>query len=153
MRAIGAVASTRMQLLGMSSLRLMQVHDEFPFRRFSAPSSSGRPARRRLYVSRSTSRTKTHSNKCMNFKKFLEPPQKNLPPHPGRRPRLLPGPPARCGARARSHSAAFRFPDRLDRPVRCHHWWHVAAPLQFFADRSLAGAGNAFDQTISHAHR
>ena len=28
----------------------------------------------------------------------------------------------------------------------------VAPPLQFFADRSLAGAGNAFDQKIPPAH-
>lgn len=28
----------------------------------------------------------------------------------------------------------------------------VAAPLQFIADRSFAGAGNAFNQIISNAH-
>jgi hypothetical protein len=29
----------------------------------------------------------------------------------------------------------------------------VAAPLQFYADRRFAGAGNAFNQIISPAHR
>ena len=29
----------------------------------------------------------------------------------------------------------------------------VAAPLQFCADRGLAGAGNAFDQIVSDAHQ
>jgi hypothetical protein len=29
----------------------------------------------------------------------------------------------------------------------------VAAPLQFFADRSFAGARNTLDQVISNAHR
>lgn len=28
----------------------------------------------------------------------------------------------------------------------------IATPPQFFADRSLASAGNAFNQIISHAH-
>jgi hypothetical protein len=28
----------------------------------------------------------------------------------------------------------------------------IAAPLQFFADRSFAGAGNAFNQIVSNAH-
>ena len=28
----------------------------------------------------------------------------------------------------------------------------VAAPLQFIADRSFAGAGNAFNQIVSNAH-
>jgi hypothetical protein len=28
----------------------------------------------------------------------------------------------------------------------------VAAPLQFIADRSFTGAGNAFNQIISNAH-
>ena len=28
----------------------------------------------------------------------------------------------------------------------------IAAPLQFFADRSFAGAGNAFNQIVPNAH-
>ena len=28
----------------------------------------------------------------------------------------------------------------------------IAAPLQFFADRSFAGAGNAFNQIVFNAH-
>lgn len=28
----------------------------------------------------------------------------------------------------------------------------IAAPLQFFADRSFAGAGNAFNQIVSNSH-
>ena len=41
-------------------------------------SESGRSSSRRFNVSRSTSRTKTPSNKSINFAKFLEPPQKNV---------------------------------------------------------------------------
>jgi hypothetical protein len=76
----GCVASMTMPPLGMSSfVRCNRATSSFSsgFPPQSVGSRATRSSSRRYNVSRSsTSRTKTPSNKSMNFEKFLEPPQK-----------------------------------------------------------------------------
>src|SRR5215213_10181671 len=79
-RTSGCVASMTMPPLGMSSfVRCNRATSSFSsgFPPQSVGSRATRSSSRRYNVSRSpTSRTKTPSNKSMNFEKFLEPPQK-----------------------------------------------------------------------------
>jgi hypothetical protein len=85
------------------------------------------------------------------FEKFLEPPQKKVAASSWFATKAFTLSNAKCGARVRSQPSAHQFPDRLDSQFAVTMNGMVAAPLQFIADRSFAGAGNAFNQIISHA--
>ena len=152
--SIGAVASIIIPFFGMSSFvwcnRAMSSRSVF----FPPHSFSGRSSSRRFNVSMSTSRTNTPSNRSMNFEKFLEPPQKNVTASSWLATKAFTLSTCQmwcscCGAIRRCTS--FRIALISQFTVTMNGM--VAAPLQFVADCSFAGAGNAFNQIISNAHR
>jgi hypothetical protein len=116
-------------------------------------SESGRSSSRRFNVSRSTSRTKTPSNRCINFAKLREPPQTKcyrfiLVGDQGLYSIHMPNVVLVCQAIRRF--TGFRIALVSQFAVTMNGT--VAAPLQFIADRSFAGARKAFNQIISNAH-
>ena len=89
----------------------------------------------------------------MNFAKFLEPPQKNVSStswSATRAPTRFSH--ARCGARVKVIGRFTGFRIALVSQFAVTVNGLVAAPLQFIADRSLAGARKALDQIVSDAH-